>query len=178
MKWSKEARAHIISGCYAQWGINNKKVLDVGCGDALVSEIISRDLNLDLHGTDILDYRKKDIKFKVMESPDRLPFESSSFDLVMLNDILHHTQNIEGLILEAKRVGGQILIFEDCESMFLKSIDLVLNYFYCRHMPCPLNFKTEYEWIELFKKLNLNYVSGKPEYPWWYPLRHMVFKLN
>ena len=181
MSITQKKRAKMIAECYKQWGINGDKALDVGCGNGVVSQVLKQKLGLDIYGTDIINYLKIDISFKKMKGANQLPFNKNSFDYVMFNDVLHHLADhkyIKDLILEAKRISKSILIFEDVESPLLKLVDVGLNYFYSRHMPCPLNFKTEDEWCKLFKKLELKYEIGKITYPFWYPFKHMAFKLT
>jgi ubiquinone/menaquinone biosynthesis C-methylase UbiE len=175
MSWSQKERAKIIAKTYSKWDLNNKKILDVGCGNAVVTKVLKDFFNADIYGTDIVDYRKEEISFKLMEEKNKLPFEDNSFDFVMLNDILHHSDNIEELLLEAKRISANVLIFEDKESLLLKVLDVGLNYFYCNKMPIPFNFKKEEEWISLFEKQGFSYKKGNVFYPFWYPLRHFAF---
>jgi len=177
VSWSQKQRAEIIAETYKKWNLKDKKVLDVGCGNGVVSKVLIETLNFDLTGTDILDYRKENIPFKKMETKNKLPFDDNSFQFVMLNDILHHAEDIEKLIIESSRLAPNLLIFEDKESILLKILDVGLNYLYCNKMPVPFNFKTEEEWCLLFKKLGFNYEKAEISYPFWYPLRHMSFKL-
>ena len=177
MSLTQRERAKIIADCYRRWEVRGKKVLDVGCGNGVVSQVLQKKLELDLCGTDIIDYRKVNIPFKKMCKADRLPFEDLSFDYVIFNDILHHSTDMTSLILEGKRVGHAVLVFEDIPSFLLKVIDIGFNFFYSSKMSCPLNFKTEGQWHSFFKELGLSYEAGEVFYPFWYPLRHVAFKL-
>ena len=177
MSLSQEIRARIIVNCYKDWDIQGKKVLDIGCGNGAVSKVLREELKIDIYGTDIVDYCKVDIFFKQMEVIDKLPFDDLSFDYVMFNDVLHHASDIETLILEGSRVAENLLIFEDQQNFLLSFVDLALNYFYSSKMPCPMNYKTLKEWCLLFNKLGFDYDIGKINYPFWYPFRHMVFRL-
>lgn len=177
MSWTQKKRAKIILNSYRKWNLKGKKVLDAGCGNGVVSQILKAELGIDLWGTDIADYLKTDIPFKKMDNPNRLPFEDSSFEYVMFNDVLHHLYEVESLLLEAKRVGRVVLVFEDEPHVLLNIVDKVLNFFYYSKMPCPLNFKTEKDWCVLFNRLGFNCETGEIAYPFGYPFRNMVFKL-
>lgn len=111
-----------------------------------------------------------------MKSPDSLPFDDKSFDIVLFCDVLHHIKNPEIMLIEGNRLASKaILVFEDCESVLLKAVDIGLNYLYCPNMPCPLNFKTQQEWCALFRKLEFRYQILSAVYPFWYPFKHMAF---
>jgi len=173
----QENRAKIIASSYKHWNIHGKKVLDVGCGNGIVSDVLRKNLNIDLYGTDIIDYRKRELPFKQMKVANRLPFDDSSFDYVMFNDALHHIEDIELLIIEGGRVARNILIFEDQKNFLLQFIDVVFNYFYSPKIPFPVNHKTLEEWCLLFRRIGFDYEIGKIYYPSWYPFRHMAFRL-
>ena len=177
MSITQKKRARIIANTYRNWGVEGTKVLDVGCGNGVVSEVLVNELSLNLYGTDIIDYRKTDISFKQMNSVDELPFDDLFFDYVMFNDVLHHSEKIESLILEGKRVAHELLIFEDKQSFLLTIFDVVLNHIYSSRMPVPLSFKTKEEWCLLFDNLGFMWEIGEVSYPFWYPFRHLAFRL-
>ncbi|MFH1846517.1 MAG: class I SAM-dependent methyltransferase [Candidatus Omnitrophota bacterium] len=178
MSITQKIRAKIIVACYKNWGICGKKVLDVGCGNGVVSKILEEKFGLNLCGTDIIDYRKVNIPFRKMDRIDKLPFDDLSFDYVIFNDVLHHSKDVVSLIVEGKRIAKCLLIFEDKPSFLLYITDIIFNFFYSYKMPLPVNFKTREEWYVLFEELGFNCESGKLIYPVWYPFKHMVFRLT
>lgn len=177
MSITQKIRAQIIAESYKPQVEKNTNILDIGCGNGVVSRVLISELEINLTGSDIIDYRTEKIPFKKMELVNKLPFNDKEFDYAFLNDVLHHTSNIEELILEAARVAKRVLIFEDQETFFLKVLDITLNNLYCPQMPCPLNFKTEKEWVNIFSNLGFDYEQIKLSYPFWYPLKHMSFIL-
>ena len=178
MSFSQELRGKIIANSYKQWNISDTKVLDVGCGNGVVTDVLKNDLGIDVHGPDIVDYRKVSIPFMKMNDEDRLPCADGSFEYVMFNDMLHHTQHIEALLQEGRRAGQKILIFEDVKTWFLRIFDPFVNSFHLHGMKLAINFKNVQEWCRLFDLLGFQYEIGKGSYPFWYPFRHMVFKLQ
>jgi ubiquinone/menaquinone biosynthesis C-methylase UbiE len=91
-------------------------VLDVGCGEGYVlDELRARGAGT-VCGVDIVDLRAgRDIPFRPYDG-QTLPFPDSSFDLVMLNFVLHHVPNELKLALvrEALRVSrAKVFIVED-----------------------------------------------------------------
>jgi 2-polyprenyl-3-methyl-5-hydroxy-6-metoxy-1,4-benzoquinol methylase len=50
MSITQKKRAGIIANTYRNWGIEGTKVLDVGCGNGVVSEVLVKELGLDLCG--------------------------------------------------------------------------------------------------------------------------------
>tara|TARA_B100000315_G_scaffold253961_1_gene293923 strand:+ start:880 stop:1434 length:555 start_codon:yes stop_codon:yes gene_type:complete len=182
MSWTQRNRAEIISKTYKPWASGAATALDVGCGNAEVSVILAKNLGLNIHGTDINDYRlpsASTIPFTCMETPEKLPFKDDFFDIVMFNDMLHHTEDAEPLLREGKRIARKaVLVFEDQETWLLRKIDVSLNFQYCSSMPCPLNFKSDKEWKALFSKLGMSAEEIDPKYPIWYPIRHYAFRLT
>lgn len=94
-------------------------VLDVGCGEGYVlDELRARGAGA-VCGADIVDLRAgRDIPFRRYDG-QTLPFTDGSFDLVMLNFVLHHVPNERKLALvqEALRVSrAKVFIVEDTPS--------------------------------------------------------------
>jgi len=182
MSWTQKVRASIISRCLSSLNIKGKSVLDVGCGNGIVSQYIQKEYDLDLYATDIHDYLKRfnaNIKFTLMKSKDELPFSDEFVDIVTFCDVLHHMKNIKAILLEGNRVASEaIFIFEDCESALLRFVDIGLNIIYDPNMPCPLNFKTYKEWCTLLKEIGFSFTTLMLEYPFWYPFKHMAFVLT
>lgn len=92
------------------------RVLDLGCGNGdllslLVRERVARVQGIELNDSAIYECVKKglsvfhgDIESGLAEYPDR------SFDYVILNQSMQEVKKIDGLIQEALRIGGRIIV--------------------------------------------------------------------
>lgn len=99
-----------------------KKLLDIGCGPGTINNIgtyISYEQECKIYGIDLL---KKNIdaiqkrypsgQFQIANG-ERIPFPESMFDFILVKHVLEHTENVNKMLQEIKRVGkkkAQILI--------------------------------------------------------------------
>jgi SAM-dependent methyltransferase len=88
-------------------------VLDVGCGDGTIDALIkAMRSSLDITGVDVLLRPASRIPVQIFDG-QHLPFPNQSFDVVMFVDVLHHTDDPEILLLEAKRVARMAVVLKD-----------------------------------------------------------------
>ena len=88
-------------------------MLDVGCGDGLLSALVqSKRPDVEVHGIDVLPRDRARIGVEVFDGA-HIPFENRAFDVVLLSDVLHHTNNPVALQREAHRVASQFVIIKD-----------------------------------------------------------------
>lgn len=153
-------RTKILSNLIAQLIPNEAQVLDVGCGDGLIdSYIIDLRPDVSITGVDILKREKTYIPVTLYDGI-KLPFSDNYFDCIIFIDVLHHTNNPEIILVEAKRVSKKIIIIKDhfCNNqlsfLILKFMDWVGNKFY--GVDLPYNYYSETKWNEAYQKLNLN----------------------
>lgn len=70
-----------------------KKILDVGCGDCIDTEIFMNEYGLDTYGIDIFKHgnvNKSDSLNFSIAGIYGIPHEDDCFDYVFLHDVLHH----------------------------------------------------------------------------------------
>lgn len=172
-------RANLIIKTYKSWFKRDGKALDVGCGTGIVANLLKKELGLKITGCDVKNYLVKNIPF-VKIKDDKLPFPRRSFDVALLNDVLHHIDKTkqEQVISEALRVGKNVFIFEIEPSISGKIFDIVLNKFHYGNLAVPLSFRYPKEWKQLFKKLSANCDYIKLKRPFWYPFTHIAFKVT
>lgn len=90
-----------------------KSILDIGTGSSISIHFFARKYpEIEFVTADIADMRQeKELPF-VLYDGRRLPFDDSSFDLTVLNEVLHHTNDPEPVLREASRVGETIIVVE------------------------------------------------------------------
>jgi SAM-dependent methyltransferase len=77
-------------------------VLDFGCGDGGAVDAW-RETGRDAFGCD-LALERSDDRLRLIETPYRLPFDDATFDLVVSNMVLEHTQDLDAAFREIRRV--------------------------------------------------------------------------
>lgn len=94
-----------------------RSALDLGCGDGRLTGRLAADevVGADVSGVALERARRRhpDIEFVPLEANRPLPFEDSSFDLVLCADTLEHVQDVQLLLSEVRRVlepGGELAV--------------------------------------------------------------------
>lgn len=173
-------RAELVIETYKPWLKKKQRVLDVGCGDGILSQILQEKFDIKITGCDIENYLQKNIPFVTMKQPGKLPFPDKSFEVIMFNDVLHHTShaNQEMLLKEACRVANKILIFEEQPSLVGSLIDWGINKLHSLNMPVTLTFRSPTQWMQLFDTLHIKAQYKEVRKPLLYPLVHEAFLLS
>jgi SAM-dependent methyltransferase len=169
-----DRRTAVLSSLIAPMFPASARVLDIGSGDGkLARSIIEKRPDVSIEGVDVLV--RVDALIPVREYDGaHLPYESGSFDVVLLVDVLHHTVDPELLMREAVRVARGNLIIKDHtrEGAFANTtllfMDRVGN---ARHgVAIPANYWRKQRWRDAFNTLNFRVVSWTaniPLYPFW-----------
>jgi len=137
------------------------KILDLGCGSGVVAKNFQQFFQSPVMGVDIEDRRIVDLPFQKIDGRT-LPFGENDFDVVLIAYVLHHAQDPEALLREAKRVSrGKILIYEDLLGGPMLDFVCKFHGFTFDKFVQKKNetrFKTEQQWRELFTELGLKLV--------------------
>ena len=148
------------------------RVLDVGCGDGVIDRLIMEQrADVSIQGIDVLARPHPQIPVKRFDGIT-IPYPEASFDAVMFIDVLHHTLDPLGLLGEAQRVAGTVLIKDHFRNGFLSGptlrfMDWVGNAHHS--VALPYNYWSKSQWTEAFAELR--YVVGATRsalglYPW------------
>ena len=127
------ARIQIFSDMVRRMG-SGLRVLDVGCGDGVISEPVSKLGNyvtsVDLPTITILAH-KRGVSLVVAGDAEHLAFASDSFDLVLASELVEHLWNPQSFFDEAYRVltAKGYLIVETPEGKESLRYDAHKNYF-------------------------------------------------
>lgn len=172
-------RARLIANTYKQWIKTNDKVLDVGCGNGVVSVLLKKYLGVRVTGCDRDEYLIRDINYKGMANDSKLPFKNKEFDVAIFNDVLHHTtyNNQVKLIIEALRVAKKVAIFELKPTIIGKVLDFALNKMHNPKMNIPFTYRESEAWEGLFKRKGINYKKQNVSSPTFYPFSHVAYLL-
>jgi SAM-dependent methyltransferase len=149
------------------------RVLDVGSGDGdIASQIIKRRPDLEIQGIDVLARPASAIPVKLFDGIT-IPFVDGSFDTVMFVDVLHHTDDPNVLLREAKRVARRTVVIKDhlregfAADTRLRFMDWVGN---ARHgVRLPYNYWSRAQWLEGWGRCGLSVESMRETldlYPW------------
>lgn len=173
MEFTTKYRSKFVIRAMRPFIAPGSKVLDVGCGNCIVSWELHKSLNCNLIGTDILEYKCKPVEFKRMTQDNKLDFESGSFDSAVFVESLHHMpMELQlTLIQEALRVASQVLIFEVEPNPVLKWFDFWINQFHNPNMAFTFAFRTKVEWMRLFEENHISVELGdvkKPFFGVWF----------
>ncbi|HZW81212.1 MAG TPA: class I SAM-dependent methyltransferase [Candidatus Deferrimicrobiaceae bacterium] len=155
-------RVEILAGWFARLAPRSARVLDVGCGDGLISAVLqSRRPDLIVTGIDVLPRSHTHVPVDMFDG-STIPFDDQSFDLVLFSDVLHHTADPAILLREARRVSRENVLIKDhnrnglLAGARLRLMDWVGNARF--GVALPYNYWSERQWHDAWREIGL-----KPE---------------
>jgi len=148
-------------------------LLDVGCGDGLLSSrIAAARPDTRIAGLEVKPRAGARIAVEPFDGRE-LPREDRSVDVVLFADVLHHCEDPLALLREARRVARKALVIKDhCADGFLavptlRFMDAVSNR---RHaISAPVEYWPRRRWFEVFEQLGLCLEIWLPRlgmFPW------------
>ncbi len=145
------------------------RVLDIGCGNGYLAELVAKTREAKVTCVDIVDYNETDIETTIFDGIN-LPFADKSFDICILSYVLHHSDVPQDLLAEAQRVcQGKVLIYEDevplAEELVAKMHEVSYNWMY--DMESAVTYRSHDEWKDMFEKSGFWVADSKRS---WAPL--------
>jgi len=137
--------------------ISNQEVLDLGCGSFQFfyePKNAKRLVGMD-YVPEAIEGAKQmypEAEYRVGSATDPLPFESKSFDVVMLLFMIHHLpqNSIESLLKETLRVARKKVVIYD-HTKADRGPKALIQQTYWDKLDGGKKYRTEQEWIELLK---------------------------
>jgi SAM-dependent methyltransferase len=159
-RWVFRRRARILCEQFASLVPRRAAVLDVGCGDGTISAFLqSQRPDIRITGVDVLAREGAQIPVQTFDGLT-IPFEDSTFDVVMFSDVLHHTTDPAALQAEACRVTRAYVLIKDhyregfAARARLRFMDWVGNARF--GVALPYNYWTEQQWQRAWSHLGLH----------------------
>lgn len=134
-------------------------MLDIGCGDGTIARLIADSRpDISIEGVETTPRANCLIPCRSYDG-QKLPFQNQSFDVCLLVDVLHHTDDIVGVLGEASRVSRCFLFIKDhlsenaLDYFTLKSMDWFGNR--PHNVRTPFNYQSHRAWKQHFANCNL-----------------------
>jgi len=166
-------RVRVLSHQLARIIPDGGRVLDVGCGDGLISrEIMNQRPDLEIEGVDVMLRPITHIPASTFDG-SVLPFGDDSFDYVTIVDVLHHTMDPVVMLAESRRVARKGVVIKDhlreglAAGATLRVMDWVGNRGH--DVVLPYNYLSRAEWDAAFGRAGLRVAEWRDElglYPW------------
>ena len=179
----KVGRAYDMALEVAQMIPAGARVLDIGCGNGYIAHHLSGMRNANVTGIDLQPETEAKIKYRQYDGV-RFPVEKSSIDAALLCYVLHHTQDLQTVLLELRRVlrnGGMAIIYEDIpESAWDRTLCSVHDLKW-RKRTGPCTFRTGTTWRSVFEFYGFEVVTERRLSRWRnlaYPVSRRCFVLS
>ena len=156
-------RVRVLSERLSAFIPSGARVLDVGCGDGLIASlIVQRRPDVEIEGIDVSIRPQTCIPVSLFDG-ERIPYQDASFDVVMLVDVLHHTDDPTILLREAARTSRRAVVIKDhlldgfLAGATLRFMDRVANARY--EVALPYNYWSREQWRHTWQTMGLKIVG-------------------
>lgn len=154
-----DRRVRVLSEELAKQLPQNARVLDIGCGSGdMAAAIMARRPDVTIDGVDVL--LRPDTAIKVEEYDGKtIPFGDGAYEVSMLVDVLHHTDDPSAVMKEAARVASHGVLIKDhyrdspVAGAILRFMDWVGNASYGVRL--PYNYLSRRQWSTIWQRLGL-----------------------
>lgn len=154
-----DRRVRVLSTRLAARLPENARVLDIGCGSGdMAAAIMAVRPDVSIDGVDVLVRPGTAIEVSEYDG-ETIPFADASYDVAMLVDVLHHTDDPAAVMAEARRVASHGVLIKDhyrddpVAGAILRFMDWVGN---ASHgVRLPYNYLSRKQWREKWQRLSL-----------------------
>lgn len=171
--YASERRVRVLVDHLLELIPNGAKLLDVGCGDGHIDQLIAeRRRDVEVEGIDVMVRPDTRIPVKSFDGLE-IPCDDCAFDVVLFLDVLHHSRDPIRLLREGARVSRKAIVIKDhlrkgfLAGPTLRFMDDVGN---ARHgVDLPYDYWPEDRWHDVFAELGLAIEVWRPRlglYPW------------
>lgn len=155
----RSRRVAVLAGELARRLPEGARLLDVGCGDGTIARaILAQRPDIAITGIDVMV--RPHAAFEIREfDGSRIPFEDGAFDVVSFVDVLHHTDDPEVLLREARRVARSAVLIKDhlqdglLARPTLRFMDWIGNHY--EGVVLPYNYWPEARWRAAWRRTGL-----------------------
>ena len=129
------------------------RVLDIGCGSGYIAQHLSGMRHAEVIGIDLEPRTEAPIKYRQYNGVN-FPVEKASIDAALLCYVLHHTQDLQTVLLELRRVlspGGIAVIYEDIPGTAWDRLMCSMHDLKWRKRTGPCTFRTGAAWRSVFE---------------------------
>lgn len=169
-----DRRVQVLSSHMASQIDADSTILDIGCGDGQISELIASKVSgSSIAGIDVMERSIANIEVSKYDGLN-IPHEDNSVDTCTFVDVLHHADDPFRVLEEAGRVARKSIVIKDhladgfLNWEILRFMDWVGNE---RHgVSLPYNYLKKAEWDNYFEKLGWKLETWNTDlsiYPFW-----------
>ena len=188
-RWVRERRRRRVARAYdmaleiARVIPRRSKVLDVGCGNGFIAHHLSAMLGKGVIGIDVTQTTEAPIDYRHYDGR-QFPVKANSFDAVLLCYVLHHTQNIDLILKEIRRVlrnGGVVIIYEDTPATWWDEAVCWVHNRHWQNRTGPCTFRDASKWQTVFNSFGFEIVSVRSLSRWrnvTHPVQRRLFLLR
>jgi len=185
--YEKYHASGVVSPCplrvklISDWIEPGSTVLDVGCGEGLIAEKISRKKKVDFYGIDvsvhaISEFIKKGFKGEVRDIEAEGLNLKTRYDYILFVEVLEHIKLPQKVLIEACEQARKGVIVTLPNSAFIRWRSQMLRGYFPRQSFTHLHFWSIDDFELFLKALDLRVLDFKPDVIGWidYTLRNLL----